>query len=276
MRLQTIVAYLDEQYPASTAEDWDNVGLLVGDLSATVLNALTCLTLTPTVCQEAVENKVDLIVSHHPFPFRPFQRITSETIEGRLLLKLIRNGIAVYSPHTAHDSAPDGVNQQLADLFGLVDLEPLNPNGSGRIGNLPLPLKLSVLLSLAEGQLGRCSFVGQSDRMIHRVAIGCGAADNFVPAASDAGAELLLVGEARFHACLQADSFGLAMILPGHFASEHFAVVTLAEKIAAKFPTLRCFASHTERDVLQVTKSDVTASAELDKMAFAKYTTTRQ
>jgi len=253
MQLQTIVTYLDDRYPAATAEDWDNVGLLVGDLSVTVLNVLTCLTLTPTVCREAVDGKVDLIVSHHPFPFRPFKRITSETVEGRLLLELIRNGIAVYSPHTAHDSAPDGVNQQLADLFGLVAIEPLNPNGSGRIGNLPQPSKLADLLTRIEDRLGRCSFVGEPNRMIRRIAIGCGAADGFVTAASDAGADLLLVGEARFHACLQADSLGLAMILSGHFASERFAVETLAEKIAAKFPELRCTPSRTERDVLLFT-----------------------
>ena len=251
MQLRTIVTYLDDQYPAATAEDWDNVGLLVGDLSANVKNILTCLTLTSTVCREAVEGKVDLIVSHHPFPFRPLKRVTSETIEGRLLLELIRNGIAVYSPHTAHDSAPDGVNRQLADMLGLVDLEALNPNGSGRIGNLPQTSKLADLLTLVEDRLGRCSFVGKPDQTIRRIAVGCGAADEFVTAASNAGADLLLVGEARFHACLQAESLGLAMILPGHFASERFAVETLAEKITVIFPQLHCAASQTEKDVLR-------------------------
>ena len=252
MQLRTIVTYLDDQYPAATAEDWDNVGLLIGDLSATVTAVLTCLTLTATVCREAIENEADLIVAHHPFPFRPIKRITSETVEGRLLLELIRNGIAVYSPHTAHDSATDGVNRQLADFFGLIDMEPLNPNGSGRIGNLPQLSKIVDLLPLIESRLGRCSFVGQLDRVIHRIAIGCGAADDFVTAASDRGADLLLIGEARFHTCLQADSLGLALILPGHFASERFAVETLAEKIAAQFPDLPCSASRTEQDIVRL------------------------
>jgi len=251
MQLQTIVSYLDEQYPATTAEDWDNVGLLVGDLSAAISKTMTCLTLTPTVCREAIEEKASLIVSHHPFPFRPFKRITSESVEGRLLLELIRNNIAVYSPHTAHDSATDGVNRQLADLFGLVDLEALNPNGSGRIGNLPTPQTLAELLALIERRLGRCSFVGEPGRRIERIAVGCGAADEFVQAAVDANADLLLVGEARFHACLQAESLGLALILPGHYASERFAVETLAQKIAARYPKIPCFASRTERDVLR-------------------------
>ncbi len=251
MQLQTLVSWLDERYPAATAEDWDNVGLLVGDLAADASKVLTCLTLTPTVCREAIEKKVDLIVSHHPFPFRPLKRITSETIEGRLLLELIRAGIAVYSPHTAHDSAPDGVNRQLADLFELVDIEPLNPNGSGRIGDLPESKTLQELLRGIERRLGRCSFVGEPATEIRRVALGCGAADGFVSTAHENGADLLLVGEARFHACLEAESLGLALILPGHFASERFAVETLAEKIGAEFPELSCFASGTERDVLR-------------------------
>ena len=251
MQLQTFVSYLDEQYPSTTAEDWDNVGLLVGDLSAAVFKAMTCLTLTPNVCREAVDEKVSLIVSHHPFPFQPIKRITSESIEGRLLLQLIRHGIAVYSPHTAHDSAADGVNRQLADLFELTDLEPLNLNGSGRIGNLPTTQSLTDLVALVDRRLGRCSFVGDPDRRVKRIAVGCGAADEFVQAAANGNADLLLVGEARFHTCLLAEALGLALILPGHYASEHFAVETLAEKIAARFPAIPCFPSRTERDVLR-------------------------
>ncbi len=251
MQLAEIVSYLDDQYPASTAEEWDNVGLLVGDTNESVAKIMTCLTITPNVCREAVDEKARLIIAHHPFPFRSLRRITSHTVEGRILLELIRNDIAVYSPHTAHDSATDGVNRQLADMLGLVDVEPLNPNGSGRIGNLSKATPLSILVSTLSGRLGRSSFVGDPNRSIRRVAIGCGAADEFVGAAATSGADMLLLGEARFHTCLQAESLGLALILPGHYGSERFAVESLADKISARFPEISCFASRTEQDVIR-------------------------
>ncbi|MDR1141912.1 MAG: Nif3-like dinuclear metal center hexameric protein, partial [Planctomycetaceae bacterium] len=205
--LKSIVSYLDTEYPALLAESWDNIGLLVGDLSAAVGMIMTCLTVTPEVCEESVAKKVDLIVSHHPFPFQAIKQITSQTVEGSLLLRLISHGIAVYSPHTAHDSAKDGVNQQLAAILELTDVAPLNANGSGRIGNCKQPgTLLSDLLRIIERRLGTCSYVGDIDEPVNRMAIGCGAADDFVDEAAKQGADGLLLGEARFHTCLRAQS----------------------------------------------------------------------
>lgn len=252
MKLREIVSFLDAEYPAELAEEWDNVGLLIGNQTKAVNRVMTCLTVSPNVCDEAVREKIDLIVSHHPFPFRAVKRITSETIEGGMLLKLIGNGVAVYSPHTAHDSASDGVNRQLATLLDLEDVTELNENGSGRIGNCRLNnLLLADLLETVRNRIGDCSYVGKTDKPIRRVAIGCGAADGFIEEAARQDADLLLVGEARFHACIEAESRGLALILPGHFASERFAVETLAEKIAARLPGIECFASRCEYDVLK-------------------------
>src|SRR5437899_423010 len=80
---------------------WDNVGLLVGDTAGPADRILTCLTVTPEVGVEAVAAKVQLIVSHHPVLFSGVKTLTSATPDGRLLLPLLRAGIAVYSPHTA-------------------------------------------------------------------------------------------------------------------------------------------------------------------------------
>lgn len=251
MQLEKIVSWLDGQYPAELAEEWDNVGLLLGDLGREVRRVMTCLTVTPEVCREATEGGVELIVSHHPFPFRALRRITSETVDGRMLLQLIGGGVALYSPHTAHDSAEDGINRQLADLLGLEEVRPLNENGSGRIGRVSgLARTLRDCLETVRNRLGPCVYVGDPDRNVAVAALGCGAADGFVEEAVRQGADLLLLGEARFHACLQAQSLGLSLILPGHYASERFAVESLARKLAARFPELDCFASREDREVL--------------------------
>src|SRR5207245_743529 len=120
-----VIQFLDDLAPLSLAADWDNVGLLLGDRAAAVQRIMTCLTVTPESTAEAAESAVQLIVTHHPILFRPTQRLTSDTPEGRMLLTLVRAGVAVYSPHTAYDNTRDGINDSLARRLGLTDTAPL-------------------------------------------------------------------------------------------------------------------------------------------------------
>lgn len=121
----TCLEYLNDFAPPHLAADWDNVGLLVGDPAAPVERVLTCLTVTPEVAAEAVEERAQLIVTHHPVLFRASKRLTTATAEGRTLLTLARGGVAVYSPHTAFDNTPGGINDLLASRLGLTDVRPL-------------------------------------------------------------------------------------------------------------------------------------------------------
>jgi dinuclear metal center YbgI/SA1388 family protein len=127
MQLQDIVDVLEQLAPPELAESWDNVGLLLGDRKADVDRILTCLTLTPDVAEEAVRSGAQLVVTHHPVLFKAVQRLTTDTAEGRTLLTLLRGGVAVYSPHTAWDNAPLGINQQLAERLDLSAIQPLKP-----------------------------------------------------------------------------------------------------------------------------------------------------
>src|SRR5439155_23559597 len=105
--------------------EWDNVGLLLGDRAAPVRRVLTCLTVTPESAAEAVESEAQLIVTHHPILFRAVKRLTTATAEGRMLLALIRAGVAVYSPHTAFDNTCGGINEMLARRLGLTEVAAL-------------------------------------------------------------------------------------------------------------------------------------------------------
>ena len=125
--VQDVVEVLNTIAPLHLAESWDNVGLLLGDFNAPVHHIMTCLTITPEVVEEAVREKADMIVTHHPLLFKPVQRITDKTNEGRMLLKLAANNIAIYSAHTAYDNAIDGINDQLANGLGLLEVRPLSP-----------------------------------------------------------------------------------------------------------------------------------------------------
>ncbi|GIW82100.1 MAG: GTP cyclohydrolase 1 type 2 [Gemmatales bacterium] len=123
--VQTIIDHLEEIIPLRLASEGDNVGLLLGDSRAKVKRIMTCLTVTPESVAEAVEQKADLIVSHHPILFRPVQRLTTGSTEGKMLLSLARAGVSVYSPHTAFDNADGGINDLIVRKLGLSDVVPL-------------------------------------------------------------------------------------------------------------------------------------------------------
>lgn len=127
MILQKLLDTLQELAPPDTAESWDNTGLLLGDTDGDISSVMTCLTLTPDVAEEAIRERVGLVVTHHPLLFKPVKQLTAATTEGRLILSLLRHGIAVQSPHTAWDNAPLGINQQLAERLDLRDIRPLRP-----------------------------------------------------------------------------------------------------------------------------------------------------
>ncbi len=267
--LLQVMEFLCELAPPSLAEDWDNVGLLVGDSSVHVSSVLTCLTLTPNVAEEAIARQAQLVVSHHPVLFRPVQRLTTETDEGRLLLKLIQAGVAVYCPHTSYDSAENGINQQLARLFDLQGIQPLRPMtntattttsesasgsiGSGRWGLLPQPLSLREVIEQTKMllRLDQLQYVGNLDRSITRLGIACGSAAEFLRDAVRFGCEALLTGEARFHSCLEAQSADIALVLPGHYATERPAMESLADRLRQRFPQLNVQASKREFDPVQ-------------------------
>ena len=260
IRLQDVVVFLREFTPPELAEDWDNVGLLIGDPADEIRSVLTCLTLTPNVADEAITGGAQLIVTHHPILFRPVQRLTTETTEGRMLLSLIRAGISVYSPHTSYDSAADGINAQLARLFDLQDVRPLRPKeslasdtqpiGSGRYGSLPSTTSLRDLIDRIKPALrvSTLQFVGDVDRPITKLGIACGAAAEFLYDAARLDCEALLTGEARFHSSLEAEAANIALILPGHFATERPAMEQLANVLRSQFAALIVRASQCEYD----------------------------
>lgn len=260
MTLDDLCDFLDAFAPRRLAAEWDNVGLLVGDRLQNVERVMTCLTITPAVAAEAIRERAELIVTHHPLPFRPLQRLTTDEPTGRLLLDLIRAGVAIHSPHTAFDSAAEGINQQLAVGLRLIEIVPLVPIagdaqqlGGGRQGRFAQPRLLSQVAADLKRFLGigGLHVVGELTRPIERVAVACGSAGDLLDAAAGAGCELFVTGEARLHTCYEAAARGMALLLPGHYASERFGVERLAQVLAGQFPSLSIWPSRDEHDPLR-------------------------
>ena len=261
MQLSEIIAFFDQFAPRELSEDWDNVGLLLGDRLAGVQKILTCLTLTPDIAAEAIEDGIDLIVSHHPILFRAVKRITADTTDGRMILNLIAASVSVFSPHTRYDSAVGGINQQLAELLELIDIRvirPLDPaipdsNGAGRYGSLPQPASLGEFAVLVRDRLklAHVQFSGDPDQTLRTVGVACGSAAEFMSDAQQLGCDALLTGEARFHACLEAQSRRIGLVQAGHYGTERPAMENLASILGNEFPQLEVTASAVERDPVQ-------------------------
>ena len=267
-----VTQFVESLAAPALAEDWDNVGLLLGDAEGAVQAVMTCLTLTPDVAAEAIERKAGLVVTHHPILFRSIKRLTTDTSEGRMLLELVRAGVAVYSPHTAFDNGAVGINQWLAKQLGLKNIATLRPiegpasaaadgpsvAGSGRYGDFAEPISWTKFQKKLETKLNisQYQYVGVDHQPIQRVGIACGAAAEFLREAHLAGCQAFLTGEARFHACLEARSLGMGMILLGHYASERPALEMLANQLSNQFRPLSVWASEKESDPISWVSSD--------------------
>ena len=147
MKLASFVNILESVAPTTAVPDWDNVGLLVHPSSASnVCHIFMTIDLTEEVLEEALEcgqngDKVDMIISYHPPIFKPFKRLTQSSAKERIILKCIESGIAVYSPHTAHDSIWGGINDWILKAFDDGTVSPISYNQTP--DNQPIELLVS-------------------------------------------------------------------------------------------------------------------------------------
>jgi dinuclear metal center YbgI/SA1388 family protein len=259
--LQRILTTLDELAPLRTAESWDNVGLLVGDRSRDINRVLCCLTVTDATLVEAIENHADLMVSHHPIPFKPVSRITADSTTGQLLLRAMEHRIAIYSPHTAWDNSEHGINAQLAKRIGLQNVRPLAPfstdmrapldTGTGRCGALPTETSIESLQYTLTKSIPHCKFrhTHSIQRVVQKVGIVCGSGGSLLSLAIKAGCDAMLTGEATYHQCLEAEANNVALLMIGHFASESFAMTELAAHLSRLHPDVSSTASQSEHSL---------------------------
>jgi len=120
-----ILSAIDRLAPFRLAEDWDNVGLLLGDAGREVRRVLVSLDVREAVCEEAERVGADAVLAHHPLFIKGVRRLTSETRAGRLALRLLADKRALIAAHTNLDSAAGGLCEILADMIALEDLQPL-------------------------------------------------------------------------------------------------------------------------------------------------------
>ena len=127
MKVTELISAFESFAPTYLANDWDNVGLLVGATDWSSDNILLTIDLTEAVMQEAISMKADTIVSYHPPIFDPLKSVTDKSFKERLILLAIQHNIAIYSPHTSLDVAKDGVNDWIIAGIGKGDVRAIQP-----------------------------------------------------------------------------------------------------------------------------------------------------
>lgn len=127
MQLKELIRFLEQLAPPALQESYDNAGLLTGDAEAEVTKAILSLDCTEEVIEEAIREKAQVVIAHHPIVFRGLKRFTGATYVERTILKAIRNDIAIYAIHTNLDHVPAGVNAKICEKLGLEGREILAP-----------------------------------------------------------------------------------------------------------------------------------------------------
>ena len=255
-----ILSYLETLAPRSMKMDWDNVGLLCGGRNRPVTKVLVALDPFEGVCQEAAQWGAELIVTHHPLIFSPLKAVTDETSIGRAVQLLCRSGISAINAHTNLDCAPGGVNDCLAQILGLGNVQVIAPAGVDehgrewgllRQGTVEMQ-SLSAFLSNVKRALG-CEGLRYVDggKPVHRVAVGGGACASELKDAVNAGCDTFVTADVKYNQFWDAHDLGLNLIDAGHFATENPVTALLAEKIAAFFPEVTVRISETHRDCMK-------------------------
>ena len=230
-----LVELLEELMPSNLAEDWDNVGLMLGRKGKTVKRILLALDLSKEVVEQAVAQKIDLIIPHHPAIFKKLKRVVDNDWQQDLLLTLAENGIAVYSAHTNLDCVSTGVNDVLAKLLKLEDTEILDDsNGLGRIGVVEETSLTEYAQVVKNALKADYVVVGDAGKQVHKVAVCGGAGSDLIDLALAKGADTLVTGDVKYHSAQQAVFSGLNIIDAGHQPTELPVLEKLADRLSLR------------------------------------------
>ena len=248
---------LYEIAPKELAFGWDNVGHLLGDPEQPVERVLVALDITEAVADEALALGCQLIVAHHPVmncKWLPVQTVRSDTPQGHLLLKLLRNGVSAICMHTNLDAAEGGVNDCLAEALELIDPGPLvwGEERFCRVGTLKEPMTLPEFAAYVCRKLGAngVRYAGKGGE-IRRVAVGGGSCGDSQDAAIAVGCDAFVTSDLGYHEFLDAAGKGINLIDAGHFPTEDTVCPKLVSYLTEQFPELTVTKSASHREVIQ-------------------------
>jgi GTP cyclohydrolase I len=242
MQLQKILSILDSIAPFETSEQWDNVGLMVGDPRQEINSILVTLDPSFEAIETAQKANANLIVTHHPLIFTPLRRIDLTDIVSRKIGLLIQARIALLSMHTNLDIAAGGVADVLAGRLFLQDIKSSGPMRYGKI-------KKAMSLKAWSRSLPFDSIrIVDADLAVKNVCACPGSGMSYLHDSLSLGCDTLVTGDVKYHAALDALEAGINIVDLGHFATEQIAIAPFAERLRSEFRDLPIH-THQAKDV---------------------------
>lgn len=240
MKAKDIIKIIEEKYPPINAEEWDNIGLLVGDLNKEIKKIQFSIDATLEAIENAVNLNVDMIITHHPMIFKAVKSIREQEILGKKLRKVIKNDINVYCIHTNLDSTRDGLNDFVLKNLGveeskILDLDEEKDCGIGRLYTLKEKVRLIDYVEKLKKDLSiRNLRVISKDfnRNIKKIALINGSAMSYWRQAKAKNVDLFITGDISYHDALDALENGLDVIDFGHYESENLFYKLLEQELS--------------------------------------------
>jgi len=243
-----IIDVMETIAPSRLSEKWDNAGLQAGKLSWPVKRLRVALDPLTTIVNEACNDNIDMLITHHPLIFKPLTSIDFDTPVGRIIRMAAQHRLAIFTAHTNLDSARDGLNDLLAYRIGLKNLsvfvqtvqlerqpdQMAVPNeGIGRIGTTDKGIELVALATKIKTELNleHLKYSGNPHLIVNKIAVCTGSGSGLMSQFLQSDAQVFISGDLRYHDARDAEANQRGLIDISHFASEHLIVAVLQEKL---------------------------------------------
>lgn len=256
-KVRNIIKEMEKIAPSFLKESYDNVGLMVGGEEKQVKKVLLALDCTKEVINEAKNNEIDLIITHHPLFFKKPNRIVREDLQGWKVIELIKNDISLYSSHTNLDSVSGGINEEIIKLLGFNDsilieksnLKGYEDSGIGRFVELDKEISTKSFIN----QLKKCLNVENirgviASENIRKIAVINGSGQDFFGKALALGADCIVTGDTTYHFASDYKEMGVTILDPGHFATEWIVFLNVMKKLENKFENIEFIYSKASED----------------------------
>lgn len=240
MKISTITDYLERRFPQDLASDIDygKVGFIIGNEDLELKNILLALDLNLAVIHEAIDRNANLIIVHHPFIFHPLTKIHFNDKYGKILRLMFENQISLYVTHTALDVGKGGVNDTLARLLEIKDLNyEIEKDRFLRYGKIEAIFLKDLAIKVKEKfALTGLRLAGNGEQVIRYLGIigGSGGRESDIDLALTLGLDCYITSEVSLHAAQKAVENNLAIIEVNH-GIEKFVFITLAEELKEEF-----------------------------------------
>ena len=252
MKLTEIINVLENWAPKEHAEDFDNVGLIIGDFESKINKAIITLDTTDEVIDEAIRNECNLIITFHPLIFEPLKAINTQGRVQKLIIKAINNNINIYAIHTNLDNNPTGVNYQICKKLKLENLNFLIPNeliegiGMGMFGDLKKSYDEKSFIDYIKSNM-KLSFIRHSkflNKSVKSIAVLGGSGSFGIEKALEKKTDCFITSDLKYHDFFKANN-QILLIDIGHYESEKFTKELIFNYLKKKIPKFACIIAKT-------------------------------